>query len=245
MDYLGQNKLDFAPLDTTRIGYHKWVHDVRNHLKALWIISAIREPVATATPAIVATLLASSGTTTVAAQAARATTNALEAKNVKTIIIMIGHMDESLQSEYLNKENPRRLWVALEEHFGNIRESLLPDLEVKWQHLRLCDYSSVLDFNSEALRIKSLMELCQKPITDAMLIEKTLSTFPVSDLIVAKDYRIERPIIVTPQGEAAASETLNLGKIRDVLVYMIALLKKVVTKLGEGEAVEASAPPAL
>lgn len=104
---------------------------------------------------------------------------------------MIRHMDKSLQSEYLIKEDPRRLWVALEKRFGNVRESLLPDLEMKWLNLRLCDYSSFLDFNSEALRIKSLMKLCQKPITDAMMIEKTLSAFPVSDLVVANNYRIK------------------------------------------------------
>ena len=174
------NKLDFTPLDTTGIGYHKWVRDVRNHLKAQGIISAIREQPAAA-PAQGA----------VAATNAQANADALEAKNAKAIIIMIRHMDESLQSEYLNEEDPRKLWVALEERFGNVRESLLPDLEVRWQLLRLCDYSSVLDFNSEALRIKSLMDFCLKPITDAMLIEKTLSTFPVSNLVVAKNYRIE------------------------------------------------------
>ncbi|KAK9932125.1 hypothetical protein M0R45_019374 [Rubus argutus] len=43
----------FTPLDTTGIGYHKWVRDVRNHLKAKGIISAIREP-----PAAVASLSA-------------------------------------------------------------------------------------------------------------------------------------------------------------------------------------------
>ena len=42
------NKLDFTPLDTTSIGYHKWVRDVRNHLKAQGIISAIREQPAAA-----------------------------------------------------------------------------------------------------------------------------------------------------------------------------------------------------
>ncbi|KAK9911205.1 hypothetical protein M0R45_035126 [Rubus argutus] len=202
------NKLDFTPLDTTGIGYHKWVRDVRNHLKEKGIISAIREPpaaaaapaaaasndAADATPAQVAAraaVAAAVARAAVAAAVARAAVEELEAKNAKAIILMIRHMDESLQSEYLNEEDPRKLWVALEERFGNVRESLLPDLEVKWLNLRFCDYSSVLDFNSEALRIKSLMEFCQKTITDAMLIEKTLSTFPVSDLVVAKNYRIE------------------------------------------------------
>ena len=57
---------------------------------------------------------------------------------------------------------------------------------------------------------------------------------------------------MAPPEEAAASETLNLGTILDVLVHIIALLKKVVAVLGEGEAVgavvaalEAMAPPAL
>ncbi|KAK9930890.1 hypothetical protein M0R45_018195 [Rubus argutus] len=199
------NKLDFTPLDTTGIGYHKWVRDVRNHLKAKGIISAIREPPAAAAAPAAATAPAAAASddaadatpaqvaarAAVAAAVARAAAEVLEAKNAKAIILMIRHMDESLQSEYLNEEDPRKLWVALEERFGNVRESLLPDLEVKWLNLRFCDYSSVLDFNSEALRIKSLMEFCQKTITDAMLIEKTLSTFPVSDLVVAKNYRIE------------------------------------------------------
>ena len=49
----------------------------------------------------------------------------------------------------------------------------------------------MLDYNSEALRIKSLMEFCGKTITDTMLIEKTLSTFPISALMISKNYRID------------------------------------------------------
>lgn len=45
---------------------------------------------------------------------------------------------------------------------------------------------------------------------------------------------------MAPQGEVTTSETLKLGKIQDVLVHMIALLMKVVAKLGEGEAMEAT-----
>lgn len=57
--------------------------------------------------------------------------------------------------------------------------------------MRFCDYATVLEYNSEALRIKFLMEFYHKNITDAMLIEKTASIFPVSDLVVAKNYRIK------------------------------------------------------
>ena len=62
------NKLDFTPLDTTGIGYHKWVRDVRNHLKAKGIISAIREP--PATTGVAANVAPAQGATSAAAAAA-------------------------------------------------------------------------------------------------------------------------------------------------------------------------------
>ena len=172
------NKLDFAPLGTTGSGYHRWVRDIRQHLKADGILDTILEP-------------SQDVLTVEQAQALEANRAALEANKAKAIILMTRHMDDSLQYECMNEEDPRRLWVSLEERFGNVRDSLLPDLEVRWHSLRFCDFKSVLDYNSEALRIKSLMEFCGKEITDAMLIEKTLSTFPVSALMVAKNYRID------------------------------------------------------
>ena len=66
-------------------------------LEAQGIIFTIREP-----PTVGATVAAP----TAAAQDVQAVPDALEAKNAKTIIIMIRHMDESLQSEYLNEEDP-------------------------------------------------------------------------------------------------------------------------------------------
>ena len=148
------------------------------HLKVDGILSTIQEPSQDVlTPQQVT-----------AFEANRATREANEAK---AIILMTRHMNDALQNEYLNKEDPRKLWVELEQRFGNVRDSLLPELEVRWQSLRLCDFKSVLDNNSEALRIKSLMELCGQKITDTMLMEKTLSTFPVSTLMVAKNYRID------------------------------------------------------
>ncbi|KAK9907160.1 hypothetical protein M0R45_002405 [Rubus argutus] len=100
------NKLDFTPLDTTDIGYHKWVRDVRNHLKAKGIISAIREPPAAAASSAAAAIpAAATGVATdaapaqaaqsaaVAAAIARAAVEELEAMNAKAIILMIRHVD--------------------------------------------------------------------------------------------------------------------------------------------------------
>ncbi|KAF5179191.1 Retrotransposon protein, partial [Thalictrum thalictroides] len=100
-------------------------------------------------------------------------------------------MDESLQLEYMNEKNARNLWVALEERFGNFRDSLLSDLEVRWQNLRFSEFKTVMQYNSEALRIKSLMHLCEKAITKDQIIEKAFSTFPVSTLMVTRNYRLD------------------------------------------------------
>ncbi|XP_024190466.1 uncharacterized protein LOC112194460 [Rosa chinensis] len=112
----------------------------------------------------------------------------LEENKAKANILMTHHMNDSLQNEYLNKEDPRKLWVELEEQFHNVHNSLLPYLEVRWNNLRLCDFKSILDYNSKALRIKSLMEFCEKYINDALMIKRTLSTFPDSAMMVAKNY---------------------------------------------------------
>ena len=74
------------------------------------------------------------------AQALEANRATLEANKAKAIILMTRHMDDSFQYECMNEEDPRRLWVSLEERFGNVRDSPLHDLEVRWHSLRLCDF---------------------------------------------------------------------------------------------------------
>lgn len=165
------NKLDFAPLEPSGQGYPKWVRDVRNHLTAGGILAAIQPP----NPDVIAQNVQ-----------AMAVTN-----NAKALIMMTRHMVESLQLEYMNEENARNLWVALEERFGNIRDTLLPELDVRWNNLRFSDYKTVQEYYSEALNIRSQMLHCEKNLTDFEMIEKTLSTFPVDAVWCARNYRID------------------------------------------------------
>ena len=91
---------------------------MRQHLKADGILSTIQEPNQDVlTPQQAA-----------AFEANRATREANEAK---AIILMTRHMNDAFQSEYLNEKDPGKLWVELEHRFGNVRDSLLPDLEVR------------------------------------------------------------------------------------------------------------------
>jgi hypothetical protein len=55
----------------------------------------------------------------------------------------------------------------------------------------LLDYKRVNDFNKDMLRLKARLTFCGKEITEDDMIQKTLSTFPTSALILANQYRLE------------------------------------------------------
>jgi hypothetical protein len=88
-------------------------------------------------------------------------------------------------------KDPYELWTALHGRFGNIQDTLLPDLKVKWNDIRFLDFKTVAEFNSEMLRLRAMLQFCKVTLTEADLIEKTLSTFPASALILSKQYRME------------------------------------------------------
>ncbi|XP_024171395.1 uncharacterized protein LOC112177331 [Rosa chinensis] len=160
-------RLDFQILDSTGSDYHSWRTDVENHLTSKGILPIIQAPnaglVFQRTPI----------------------------KHAQAIILMRRHMDKALRLEYMSIKDARNLWVALEERFDNIQDSLLPDLKIQWNNLRFSDFKSVAEYNSEALRLRAMLKFCEKPLTEEELIEKTLSTFPVAAIILSKQYRTE------------------------------------------------------
>ncbi|KAJ9550906.1 hypothetical protein OSB04_014951 [Centaurea solstitialis] len=88
-------------------------------------------------------------------------------------------------------KNPKELWDALKGRFGNIHDSLLPELIVQWNEIRLLDYKKVNDFNKDMLRLKARLNFCGKDLTEDDMIQKTLSTFPTSAIILMNQYRLE------------------------------------------------------
>ncbi|XP_040361698.1 uncharacterized protein LOC121049166 [Rosa chinensis] len=160
-------RLDFQILDSTGSEYHSWVTDVENHLTSKGILPIIQAP----DPGLVF--------------------QRTPTKHAQAIILMRRHMDKALRLEYMSIKDARDLWVALEERFGNIQDTLLPDLKVQWNNIRFSDFKSVAEYNSEALRLKSMLRFCGKPLTEEELIEKTLSTIPVSAIVISKQYRTE------------------------------------------------------
>ncbi|XP_040369562.1 uncharacterized protein LOC121051353 [Rosa chinensis] len=155
-------RLDFQMLDSTGSEYYSWVTDVENHLTSRGILPIIQAP----NPGLVF--------------------QRTPTKHAQAIILMRRHMDKALRLEYMSMRDARDLWVALEERFGNIQDTLLPDLKVQWNNIRFSDFKSVAEYNSEALRLQAMLKFCGKPLTEDELLEKTLSTIPISAIVISK-----------------------------------------------------------
>ena len=66
---------------------------------------------------------------------------------------------------------------------------ILPKARYDWMHLRLQDFKSVSDYNSALFKICSKLLLCGEKVTDEDMLEKTFSTFHVSNMLLQQQYR--------------------------------------------------------
>ena len=60
----------------------------------------------------------------------------------------------------------------------------LPQDRYDWIHLKLQDFKSVSNYNSELFRIDSKLLLCREKITGMDMLEKTFSTFRISNMLL-------------------------------------------------------------
>ncbi|XP_062030418.1 uncharacterized protein LOC133746253 [Rosa rugosa] len=155
---------EFDILDSEGLEYHRWVSDMETAFVAKDYTATITDP----------------------------KDDELSNK-VKSNALMFlrRHIDPSLRWEYLQLKTPKKLWDALKGRFGNIHDTLLPELAVQWNGICLLDYKRVNDFNKDMLRLQARLNFCGREITEDDMIYKTLSTFPTSALILADQYRLE------------------------------------------------------
>ncbi|XP_024177741.1 uncharacterized protein LOC112183600 [Rosa chinensis] len=154
------NKLDFVALEVSGRNYLKWSQDVKLHLTTNKMRSTIN-----------------------------ADNIAPEDMKARVMIFIRKHMEEALKVEYLAEEDPRSLWVALEERFNHQRTIYLPEARHDWQNIRFQDFKTVNEYNSEICRIRSLIKFCGEELTEDDLLEKTFSTFPPSCMVLQQQYR--------------------------------------------------------
>ncbi|XP_026429920.1 uncharacterized protein LOC113326395 [Papaver somniferum] len=118
---------EFELLDSAGLEYHRWVADVETTFVAKDFTSTI-EPSADASPAT-------------------------EKNKVNAPMFLKRHIDPNLRWGYHHLKTPKDLWDALDSRFGNIHDSLIPQLNVLWNEIRFLDYVKVNDFQKEMLQI--------------------------------------------------------------------------------------------
>ncbi|VFQ62039.1 unnamed protein product [Cuscuta campestris] len=157
---------EFDILDSEGLEYHRWVSDVEMTFVAKDFSATLKDP----------------------SELKDAPSEKVKAN---ALMFLRRHIDPSLRWEYLQLKTPKELWDALKGRFGNIHDTLLPELNAQWNEIRLLDYKRTNDFVKDMLRLKARLIFCDKPITEDDMIQKTLDTSPTSSMILANQYRIE------------------------------------------------------
>ena len=148
-------KLDFAALNLSGNNYLSWVLDMEIHLDAMGLGDTIIEG------------------------------NSASAHDRANAIMLIHcHIQEELKNEYLTVKDPLVLWKKLRDRYDQQKLMVLPKAQYDWIHLRFQDFKSVSDYNSTMFKTVSQLKLCGEEISEEAMIEKTLSTFHATHLLL-------------------------------------------------------------
>ncbi|XP_052882695.1 uncharacterized protein LOC128291565 [Gossypium arboreum] len=153
-------KLEFATLDISGKNYLSWVLDAEIHLDAKGLGNTIL-----------------------------ADKEAFNQDKAKAMIFIRHHLHEGLKVEYLTVKDPLELWKNLKERFDHQKTVILPKARYDWMHLRLQDFKTVSEYNSELFKISSQLKLVGENIIDEDLLEKTFSTFHATNVLLQQQYR--------------------------------------------------------
>jgi hypothetical protein len=153
-------KLNFRALEIDGTNYLPWSLDVEAHL---------------ATKNLQDTIITDAGIS-------------LQEK-AKALILIRHHLAEALKTQYMNEYNPRILWDELKLRFDHMRIISLPAACYDWINLRVQDFATVASYNSELFGITSQLAVCGHKVDDEEQIERTLSTFHATNLILSAQYR--------------------------------------------------------
>ncbi|CAL9030303.1 unnamed protein product [Prunus brigantina] len=98
------------------------------------------------------------------------------------MILLRRDIHETLKSEYVAVDDP----LVVYNHQKTV---ILPRVKYEWTHLRFQDFKLVSEYNSAMHKITSMMKLCGENISEEDMLEKTHSTFHVSNVLLQQQYR--------------------------------------------------------
>jgi hypothetical protein len=159
-------KLRFKALDVGGSNFITWTTQFQNHLRAQGLMKVIEPQTDNNRP----------------------NNNTTDMNSAKALVFILHHLSPELQHHYLAENDPAIAW---RNRFDNKRNILRPSTVHEWNHLRLQDFKTVSEYGNALYRIVAVMKICglETLVTDAELIEKTLSTFHPSNNVLAEQYR--------------------------------------------------------
>ncbi|GKB78015.1 hypothetical protein Tco_0944910 [Tanacetum coccineum] len=155
-------KINFPALDITGANYIQWTGNVKRHLKSMGALATIQEG-----------------------------NKCSEKTKAKAVVFLHQHINEMVEFEYSNWDDPSILWKDLETRFNNQREVLLPSARDEWNNLRFQDFKKVNQYTSALFRICRTLIFCGQTVTEADILEKTFSTFHASNINLQQQYRLQ------------------------------------------------------
>ncbi|XP_019228790.1 PREDICTED: uncharacterized protein LOC109209885 [Nicotiana attenuata] len=170
------SKLEFVALDIFGKNYLSWLefvaHDISGKNYLSWVLDAEIH-------------LAAKGLGNFITQGNEASSH----DKAKAMIFLRHHLDEGLKVEYLTVKYPLELWTGLKERYDLLKATVLPRARYEWMHLRLQDFKTVSEYNSVVFQITSELKFCGDVMNDEDLLEKTLTTFHSSNIVLQQQYR--------------------------------------------------------
>lgn len=115
--------------------------------------------------------------------------NFTAAQKSRTIVFMRKHINDSLQHQYLQVDDPADLWRQLEARFRHEKTIFLPKARSDWENLRVYNFADFSSYNTQLFTIVSQLHMCGEPKSNEEMIDKTLSTFPTASALLAQMYR--------------------------------------------------------
>nr|GFC08145.1 putative zinc finger, CCHC-type [Tanacetum cinerariifolium] len=140
-------KIKLLALDITEENYIQWTGYVERHLKSMGALATIQER-----------------------------NKCTEETKAKADVFLHQHIDEMLEFEYSNYDDPNTLWKDLEIRFNNQREVLLPYARDEWNNLRFQDFKKVNEYTSALFRIFRTLRFYGQTVTEGDMLEKTYAS---------------------------------------------------------------------
>lgn len=160
----GINSKEFAELALDGSNFLTWAMDAKLSLTSMSLGQTINQPVA-------------------------GTNGPSAAEKAKALLFLKHRLNSALKVEYLTEEDPLTLWQSLKDRYDQQRSVVLPQARSDWINLRFQDFKSVTAYNSALHRIVSLLKMCDQRVTEVDIIDKTLSTFHPTNMVLQEKYR--------------------------------------------------------